>query len=100
MHDHGDEIRTSRGGARRTEGEQVRGIVVCHHVYGLGIYLPDRDEYGHVNITAIKPPGERIDGPADFPPVGGPIEGTVLGYTGVDQQLRVSMVPREGNPER
>jgi hypothetical protein len=96
MHDHGDEIKTPEA-ERRAEGEQVRGIVVCHHVYGLGMYLPDRDDYAHVNITSIKPSGERVAGPADFPPVGDEVEGAVLGYTGIDQQLRVRLVPRDAD---
>ena len=92
MHDHGGEI-TKAPVERCREGDQVHGVVVCHHHYGLGLYLPDRDEYGHVNITSIKPPGERIDGTADFPPVGSQVDGTVLGYTGIDSQLRITLVP-------
>jgi hypothetical protein len=93
MHDHGGEI-TKPVAERRREGDNVQGVVVCHHQYGLGVYLPDRDEYGHVNITSIKPPGQRIDGPADFPPIGSEVEGTVLGYTEIDSQLRITLVPR------
>jgi hypothetical protein len=98
MHDHGDEIRKAEA-ERSATGEAVRGVVVCHHHFGLGLYIADRDEYAHVNITHIKPPGERIDGPADFPPVGTEVPGVVLGYTGRDDQLRVSLVPPASGDE-
>ena len=94
MHDHGDEIAKPLA-ERSGEGEQVRGVVVCHHAYGLGMYLPDRSEYGHVNITSIRPAGQRLAGPADSPPIGAEAQGTVLGYTGIHDQLRITLVPLE-----
>jgi hypothetical protein len=97
MHDHGDEIMKPQAD-RSAQGAPVVGVVVCHHPYGLGIYIADRDEYAHVNITSIKPPGERIDGMADYPPLGSRVEGTVLGYTGIHEQLRVSLVPLGQEP--
>jgi hypothetical protein len=40
---------------RLAVGTSVTGIVVCHHHFGLGVRLDGRDEYGHVDITAIAP---------------------------------------------
>jgi len=31
----------------------VQGVVVCIHVFGLGVYLPREDAFGHVNVTAM-----------------------------------------------
>jgi hypothetical protein len=42
-----------------------------------------------VNITEIKP--GTVRGRKDFPAIGNPAEGTVLGYTGIDSQLRISL---------
>ena len=99
MHDHGDEIRKPEG-ERSSEGEEVQAVVVCHHHFGLGLYIPNRDEYAHVNITSVKAQGERIDGPDDFPPIGSHVRGIVLGYTGIHDQLRVTLAPPVRADER
>lgn len=87
MHDHGAEIVTLERN-RLDEGAPVNGVVVCHHPFGLGVYLADVDQYGHVNITAI---GTSVRGPNDFPAVGSAIEGTVLGYSGMLGQLTLTL---------
>jgi hypothetical protein len=74
---------------RLPEGMLVRGVVVCHHQFGLGVRLHGRDEYGHVDIISIAPPGVRLAGPQDFPAIGAEVAGRVLGYSG--DQLKLSL---------
>jgi predicted RNA-binding protein with RPS1 domain len=93
MHSHGAEI-VKPEHDRLPIGATVTGIVVCHHAFGLGMFLADRDEYGHVNITEVKPGVVRS--PEDFPATGSSVEGIVLGYTGIDGQLRISL--RQAHP--
>ena len=88
MHSHGAEI-VKPDHDRLQVGATVTGVVVCHHAFGLGMFLADRDEYGHVNITEVKPGAVR--GPEDFPAIGSSVEGVVLGYTGIHDQLRISL---------
>jgi hypothetical protein len=97
MHEHGAELTKPH---RLAEGTPISGIVVCHHPYGLGVYLEDRDEYGHVNITAIGTGPLR--GPQDFPPIGALVNGTVLGYSGQHAQLRIALHrrPSTATPNR
>jgi hypothetical protein len=86
MHDHGAELARTEND-RLSEGAQVSGIVVCHHHYGLGVYIPGRDEYGHVDIPFVGP--GRLRGPEDFPTIGADVDATVSGYTGIHAQLRL-----------
>ena len=86
MHSRGAEL-FRREGDRLQAGAAVHGIVVCHHAFGMGVYLPDRDEYGHVDITAIS--SHRLRGPEDFPEIGSEVEATVAGYSGRYDQLRL-----------
>lgn len=74
---------------RLSVGSKVRGVVVCHHEFGLGLRLDGRDEYGHVDIIAIAPPDVQLAGPQDFPPIGTEVAGRGLGYAG--DQLRLSL---------
>jgi hypothetical protein len=53
-------------GDRLPEGTRVKGVVVCHHPFGLGMRLSGRDECGHVDIISIAPPNVRLDGSQDF----------------------------------
>lgn len=92
MHDHGADLARAQSD-RLSEGAQVNGIVVCHHHFGIGIYIPDRDEYGHINLPSIGPGPLR--GPQDFPPIGATVNATVFGYTGLDAQLRLWIYRRE-----
>jgi hypothetical protein len=41
----------SPAGDDLAENETARGVVVCVHVFGLGIWLPDYARFGHVNVT-------------------------------------------------
>ena len=86
MHDHGAELARPEND-RLSGGTEVCGIVVCHHHYGLGVYIADRDEYGHVNLPFVGP--GRLRGPEDFPAIGTNVNATVFGYTGIDAQLRL-----------
>jgi ribosomal protein S1 len=88
MHDHGEEL-TRPAAAQRSEGSAVTGTVVCHHPFGLGVHIDDGDEYGHVNITEIGV--DSLRGPEDFPPIGSAVTVTVLGYTGIHAQLRLTL---------
>lgn len=92
MHDHTRDLATPEGN-RLSRGTAVSGTVVCHHHFGLGMYVADHDAYGHVNITAIGPGPFR--GAEDFPTVGSPVSGEVLGYTG--DQLRIALWQRESS---
>ncbi len=114
MHEHGDELVRPEA-HRLAPGARVAGVVVCHHAYGLGMYIErtrfvhvvpepvlpggtlprwneDRDEYGHVDIPVIKP--GRLRGPEDFPRIGSRVEGTVAGYTPMGQLRVMLYVPR------
>jgi hypothetical protein len=63
------------------------GVVVCVHVFGLGVYLPDQGAFGHVNVTAMGVEATRsLD---DYPAVASRLEVQVLGYTG--DQLRLAV---------
>jgi hypothetical protein len=93
MHAHGDEL-TKPEQRRLSDGTQVSAIVVCHHVFGLGVYIAEHDHYGHVNITSIASPG-RLNGPEDFPPIGSTVECCVLGYSGREAQLRLRLIGSE-----
>ena len=65
----------------------VDGVVVCVHVFGLGIYLPSEDAFGHVNVTVIGV--ERTRGLDDYPAVGERLGLRVLGYSRT-HQLRLA----------
>jgi predicted RNA-binding protein with RPS1 domain len=74
---------------RLATGARVTGEVVCHHHFGLGVRVDDRDEYGHVDITAISPREVQLRCPEDFPRLGTRVEVRVLGYS--RDQLRLSL---------
>jgi hypothetical protein len=86
MHDRGAEIRRPAED-RLQPGTRVGAIVVCHHPFGMGVYIEERAEYGHVDIPFIAP--GRLRGPEDFPPIGSQVDATVSGYTAIDGQLRL-----------
>jgi ribosomal protein S1 len=73
--------------SRLATGARVTGEVVCHHHFGLGVRLDGREEYGHVDITAIG--STRLSRPGDFPPIGSQVTGRVLGYSG--DQLKLAL---------
>jgi hypothetical protein len=80
MHDHGADLARAEDD-RLKEGERVAAVVVCHHVFGLGVYVDARDEYGHMDIP--------FKGPEDYPPIGAAVEASVFGYSG--DQLRLAL---------
>jgi hypothetical protein len=55
--------------------------------------IADGDQYGHVDIVSIAAPGTRLRGTEDFPPIGSIVEGSALGYTERDVQLRLRLGP-------
>ena len=63
----------------------MRGEVACHHPFGLGLYLPDHDTYGHVNIPEVS--DVVVHGPNEFPPIGTQGSARVLGPSGGTDQL-------------
>jgi hypothetical protein len=93
MHDHGEDL-TKPDVQRLSEGMRVSAVVVCHHDFGLGVYIAERDHYGHVDITLVGPPDVTLHGPEDFPPIGSTVEAAVLGYSGGAAQLRLQLVPK------
>jgi hypothetical protein len=50
------------------QGQRVRGVVVCHHSFGIGIHVGERDQYGHVDVPQISE--GVIRGPEDYPRLG------------------------------
>jgi hypothetical protein len=66
---------------------EIRARVVCHHTFGIGLWLVDRDEFAHVDVPFIVP--GRIRGPQDYPPIGSQVVGTVVRYA--NDQLRVKL---------
>jgi hypothetical protein len=70
-------------------GEVVCGEVVCHHLFGLGLYLPDHDTYGHVNITNVA--DAVVRGPDEFPPIGSKVWARSFGIRGDGRQLDLTM---------
>jgi hypothetical protein len=71
-------------------GSSIDGVVACQHVYGIGVYVPDLEVWGHVNVTEM---GVEQVG-ADFhdhPAIGAHLMLRVLGRT-PDGQLRLAVV--------
>lgn len=46
---------------------EVLGVVVCVHVFGVGVYLPDDSAWGHVNPPAF---ARTADGSLEVPSIG------------------------------
>lgn len=71
-------------------GQVVRAVVVCVHVFGLGVWLPEHAEFGHVNTPQMGVAIARtLD---DYPTVGTFLTASVLGYSGAQYQLRLQVV--------
>jgi len=49
-------------GERLVNGTAAPGVVVCHHVFGSGIYLEDRAEYAHERMVELQPAPRRKAG--------------------------------------
>ena len=71
------------------EGLPVAGRVMCHHPFGLGVYVEARDQYGHVHVPYIRE--GTVRGAEDYPSIGAAVEASVLGYSGAQRQLRLSL---------
>jgi predicted RNA-binding protein with RPS1 domain len=71
------------------EGTRVRGRVVCHHQFGLGVLVADHGQYGHVDVPYVR--DGFVRGVDDYPPIGSDVRAHVLGYAGADRQLRLSL---------
>lgn len=76
---------------RQPEGARVNGIVVCLHVFGLGVYLPEADAFGHVNVTEMGVESATRF-PDDYPQIGARLSMIVLGHSGQQLQLRLRVV--------
>ena len=70
------------------EGLRVRAQVVCHHPFGIGLFVEAHDQYGHVDVPQIT--DGRIDGPEDYPPIGTEVDARVLAYS-AGRQLRLRL---------
>ena len=64
------------------EDQQVVGMVVCSHVFGVGVYLAEHDAWCHVNTPALAPDS---DGKIVLPQIGERLPLRVLGYSGTGQ---------------
>ncbi len=78
-------------------GQAVRAVVVCIHVFGLGVWLPEQAVFGHVNVDLKWVPSpSALD---DYPTVGTLLTANVLGYSGARHQLRLELVtPPQASP--
>jgi hypothetical protein len=65
----------------------TEGVVVCVHVYGLGVYLPRHEAFGHVDVPAMGL--ERTRGIDDYPRVGTCLSVRTLGYAAGQLRLAV-----------
>ena len=72
---------------RLAEGTFVRGTVVCHHAFGIGVHIEGADQYGHVDVPFIS--DGAIRGVEDYPRLGQAISGVVIRYDG-HGQLRLT----------
>lgn len=71
-------------------GTDLDGVVTCQHVFGIGVYVPAADIWGHVNVTAMGVEKVR-DGFLDHPAIGAHLRLHVLGRTPTGQ-LRMSVI--------
>jgi hypothetical protein len=78
-------------GRSLVEGQATEGVVVCVHVYGLGVYLPEHQTFGHVNTPAMGV--ERASSLDEYPSIGTRLSLRTLGYAGSQRQLRLQVEP-------
>jgi hypothetical protein len=69
----------------------VTAEVVCRHPFGIGVRIVARGELGHLDVTAIRPTHGTIVDESTFPEIGSNIRAVVLGYSGMDDQLKLRM---------
>ena len=72
----------------------IEGVVVCMHVYGLGVYLPRHGAFGHVNVPVMGV--ERTRSVDDYPGIGARLSLQTLGYAGSQLRLAVELSSRPG----
>jgi hypothetical protein len=70
-------------------GQVVDAEVICHHPFGLGLYLPEYDAYAHVNIPEVS--DAVAHGPEEFPPIGSSVRARSFGPSGEGRQLTMSL---------
>lgn len=71
-------------------GTRVSAVVVCIHVFGVGVWLPDLARFGHVNASHMGvAQTQTLD---DYPRIGEALPALVLGYAGARRQLRLQVV--------
>jgi hypothetical protein len=68
-------------------GTAVDAVVVCHHPFGMGLYVESVRQYGHVDAQNVRNRG--MHDPDDLVPIGTAVTAVVLRYSGVGQ-LRLS----------
>ena len=73
-------------------GTVVESTVVCHHQFGIGVWVAGHDQFGHVNVPAIR--DGKIRSIEDFPAIGTRVRAVVLGYSR-SRQLRLSTRPSD-----
>jgi hypothetical protein len=71
------------------EGTIANGVVVCQHVFGVGVFLVDLDIWGHVNVTHLGLDQVR-ENFVDHPAIGAHLTLTVFGRT-PSGQLRLGV---------
>ncbi len=61
----------------------TRGVVICVHEYGVGVYLPEARDFGHVDVPELGVVTARY--PTDYPKIGAVLLLTVFGRSGLGQ---------------
>lgn len=90
MHDDRAAI-SVRAEDRLDTGMAVSGFVVCHHEFGIGVYVGAHDQWAHVDVPHIQ--DGFLSGTNDYPAIATEVQGHVLGYSG-SGQLRLSLRQR------
>ncbi|MCF4121703.1 hypothetical protein L1785_11990 [Antribacter sp. KLBMP9083] len=68
-------------------GLAVDATVLCHHTFGMGVWVAGLDHFGHVDVPAIR--DGAIGGSEDIPVIGSRVRAVVLGSSAT-KQLRLS----------
>lgn len=84
---HTDPATRVPAGDQLPEGTFVRGEVVCHHPFGIGIRVDEVGQYGHVDVPHVRDSVTR--GSEDYPRIGVAVSAVVLGHDG-HGQLRLT----------
>jgi hypothetical protein len=73
-------------------GTVVDCTVVCHHQFGMGVWVADHGQFGHVDNPSIR--DGKIRDIEDFLPIGTRVRAVARGYSGLSQ-LRLSTKPSD-----